>query len=378
MRALASVIVLAAAACSEDPAAPGVDLTQPPVVDVDVGPAPLLSAYNLFAWDAATSTFAFNPTGERIAPYELNTALFSDFALKQRALYVPPGAASTYDGSGVFELPVGSAIVKTFAFPADLRDPAVDVTLVETRLLMRAADAWKAYVYIWDADQQDAVLSPAGETRDIAFVDATGTARTAHYQVPQHNQCESCHARERAAGGPVEKALPIGIAARHLNRDGQLEQMATQGLLAGLPSAAELPVATDFRAIEANGVGGLDGPALDRAARDYLDINCAHCHNPRATQGMTSQLYLNHDNTDQFRLGVCKRPGSAGPGNGGLDFDIVPGAPDESILLFRLHTDQVGAMMPLLGRSLTHERGSELVRAWIAGMPANDCVTPSP
>jgi hypothetical protein len=88
---------------------------------------------------------------------------------------------------------------------------------------------------------------------------------------------------------------------------------------------------------------------------------------------MTSQLFLNHDNTDRFHLGVCKLPGSAGTGNGGLKFDIVPGDPDASILHFRTDTAKVGAMMPLLGRSLVHSRGIELIRAWIAGMPPDGC-----
>jgi hypothetical protein len=90
---------------------------------------------------------------------------------------------------------------------------------------------------------------------------------------------------------------------------------------------------------------------------------------------MTSQLFLNHDNTDVFHLGACKRPGSAGTGTGGFTFDIVPGDPDTSVLYFRIATSKVGAMMPLLGRSLTHARGAELVHAWIAAMPADSCGT---
>ena len=90
-------------------------------------------------------------------------------------------------------------------------------------------------------------------------------------------------------------------------------------------------------------------------------------------QGITSQLFLNHDNEDRFHLGVCKRPGSAGAGTGGFVFDIVPGDAATSILYFRTSTDQVGAMMPLLGRSLIHRRGIELLQAWIAAMPAEPC-----
>ena len=89
---------------------------------------------------------------------------------------------------------------------------------------------------------------------------------------------------------------------------------------------------------------------------------------------MTSQLFLDQANTDLFHLGMCKRPGSAGVGNGGFTFDIVPGSPDTSILYFRTDTTKLGAMMPLLGRSLTHERGAELLHAWIAAMPMTDCV----
>ncbi|MBC7171887.1 MAG: hypothetical protein H5U40_05655, partial [Polyangiaceae bacterium] len=90
-------------------------------------------------------------------------------------------------------------------------------------------------------------------------------------------------------------------------------------------------------------------------------------------QGVTSQLFLDRYNTDTFRLGVCKRPGSAGAGTGGLTYDIVPGDAEASILYFRVETEEVGAMMPLLGRSLTHAPGAELVRDWINAMDPVSC-----
>src|SRR5262249_5411271 len=143
----------------------------------------------------------------------------------------------------------------------------------------------------------------------------------------------------------------------------QLDRLVELGMLTGAPAPADIPAAYDFRPIETGGVAALAPAEVEAAARAYLDINCAHCHNPQGVQGMTSQLFLNHDNADAFHLGACKRPGSAGTGNGGLTFDIVPGDPDASILYFRTDTSKVGAMMPLLGRSLTHARGAELLRA---------------
>jgi len=353
--------------------------SEPVKVDLDAAPPALLSSYNLFTWDPKTG-FAWN---DRVIPYDVNTALFSDYALKQRAIYIPDGATASFQPDAALDLPVGSAVIKTFYYPADFRAPGEAFSLIETRLLVRHADGWHPLPYIWDAEQHDAVLTPAGEVRAISFIDAAGAAQTANYLVPQRNECQNCHAVQADATSPVELVL-LGVKARHLNRAydyggdvgsrNQLDRLTELDMLAGAPATATIPAAYDFRPIEASGPGAVGPAELDLAARSYLDINCAHCHNPRGVQGMTSQLFLDHGSTDLFHLGVCKRPGSAGSGNGGFTFDIVPGDPDTSILYFRTDTTKVGAMMPLLGRSLTHSRGAELLHAWIAAMPANDCV----
>ncbi len=379
---LIAAAALATTSCGEKPQASRVDLTRPVQLSLESEPLPQLSSYNLFAWDPQTG-FRFN---QRVVPYDLNTALFSDQALKQRAIYIPEGAAASYQPELAFEFPVGTVVIKNFYFPADFRAPNENLKLIETRLLVRHADGWHPLPYIWDAEQHDAVLSPAGEVRALSFVDSDGTPRVANYLIPQRNQCENCHAR-RADAFAAPAIVAIGLKARHLNRSydyggsiglkNQLALLSELGMLTGLPALESVPAAYDFRPIEAAGVAALSPTDVEPASRSYLDINCAHCHEPNAVQGDTSQLFLNHGNADLFHLGVCKRPGSAGEGNGGLTFDIVPGDPEHSILYFRTHTDQVGAMMPLLGRSLTHQRGAELLAAWIAAMPKNDCVTPT-
>jgi uncharacterized repeat protein (TIGR03806 family) len=373
-------LIASLGACGSDDEAPAIPDAGfgPVVVDVAQPPPERLSSYRFFTW-SPTAGFAFN---ERVVPYDLNTALFSDYALKQRAIYVPPGASAVYRDDLAFEFPVGSVLIKNFYFAADMRAPDANRTLIETRLLVRHADGWHPLPYIWDADQQDAILSPAGEVRSIAFVDADGEAQSASYLIPQRNQCESCHARKETSTSPLE-LVAIGTKARHLNRAydfggtvgsrNQLQYLAELGILTGLPAMEAVPTAFDFRPIEVGGVAAVPAEDVDRAARSYLDIGCAHCHNPHGVQGVTSQLFLDQANADPFRLGVCKRPGSAGSGTGGFTFDIVPGSPETSILYFRTATEQVGAMMPLLGRSLTHKRGAELLHAWIAAMPPDDC-----
>jgi hypothetical protein len=60
---------------------------------------------------------------------------------------------------------------------------------------------------------------------------------------------------------------------------------------------------------------------------------------------------------------------AAGRGSGGRDFAIQPGAPDASILIYRMESTDPGIAMPELGRATVHQEGVALVREWIAEMP---------
>ncbi len=347
---------------------------EPVQVDIDAARAPeQLSAFRFFRYQ--DGRFEYN---SGVVPYALNTPLFSDYALKARAFWIPPGTQIRYESLATFDFPVGSALIKSFIVAPDLRQPERSPTLVETRVLIRHADGWRAYPYLWREDQTDADYFVRGRVSAVSFIDPDGVPRTAQYLVPQRNQCATCHELLDAQGDP--QISLIGPKARHLNRvhdhgDGpinQLDHWAELGLLTGLPPDAERPRAFDFERV-ATGTRSLTAMEIELGARDYLDINCAHCHNPRAVQGVTSQLYLNADNTDPFRLGICKEPGSAGSGAGGRRFDIVPGQPDASILIYRTESETAGELMPLLGRSLRDTHGAALLRAWIGQMPPRSC-----
>ena len=94
-------------------------------------------------------------------------------------------------------------------------------------------------------------------------------------------------------------------------------------------------------------------------------MNCAHCHNPDGP-ARTSGLDLRYTQDDPSKVGFWKTPVAAGRGSGGRLFDIVPGKPDESILMYRLESMEPGIMMPELGRRLVDTAGVSLVREWIA------------
>lgn len=356
---------LALSACVDD----GVDSS-----DTGGDPVEMLSDLGLFEYQG-DGVFEY---AEGIVPYDLNTALFSDHALKDRAIAFPDGQPATYAADAAFDFPVGTVLIKSFSFPADLRAPDVDRKIIETRLLTRTDQGWDARPYVWDESESDAVYAPGGKTVDVTLIDESGETLAFTYLVPQKNQCASCHELYDDQGDRY--VTPIGPKARHLARtntyDGvevdQLDHLAGLGLLVGLPD--EVPAAYDFRDVLARGVDALSDEEAEKATRDWLDVNCAHCHNPKGINGVTTQLWLNHDNQDQFHLGVCKRPGSAGAGGLDRTYDVVPGDHEASILWYRMSMVGEGAMPPL-GRDTTYPPASDLVARWIDAMEG-DCTTP--
>lgn len=316
-------------------------------------PAKLLSDYGLFADGAA------QVPGERVVAYELISPLFTDYAHKFRFIYVPEGKTAAYDDTEVLDFPVGSALVKTFAYPADFRKPEENIRLLETRLLIHQAEGWVTWAYVWNEDQSDAVLKVAGATIPVSWTDESGATRGIQYVVPNKNQCKGCHVLDKAVS-------PIGPKARNLNRDNvysgssqnQLAHLSAIGFLTGAPSpdqAPRVPAPDDVTA------------SLDARARAYLDVNCAHCHREEGPAS-TSGLFLTYGETRMNQVGVKKRPVAAGRGSGDLAYDIDPGHADRSIIPFRMESVDPGVMMPELGRTVAHAEGVKLISDWINSM----------
>ena len=338
----ATLLVLALAACGREAGGPDMD-----VILADK-PARTLSEYGLFR-DAAARQPA-----EGVVAYDLVNPLFSDHASKHRLVHVPDGKAAAYRETDVFDFPVGTVLIKTFAFAPDMREPTVNERYRETRLLIRKADGWAAFPYVWNAEETEAVYAPAGAWLDLSFIDPSGEAIGIDYRVPNQNQCKTCHQLGDAIA-------PIGPKARNLNHTGpsghaQLADWAARGLLDGLPDAPpEVPTVSDARA------------SLDSRARAYLDINCAHCHRAEGSAS-NSGLFLEYTEASPTKIGIGKHPTAAGRGSGDAAVVIEPGAPDASILTYRMASTEAGVAMPELGRAVVDEDGLALVRDWIAGM----------
>lgn len=333
-----SLALLAASALAFGGAIAG-GAVQPPVVVNDA----------LVLGDSMPRTLAefgfFHDAGARrpargVVPYELNTPLYSDGADKLRFIYVPDGTQLTADGDGLLQFPVGSAIIKTFAFGDGEKQ-----RFIETRVLLHRAGGWVALPYRWNEEQTEARLALAGARLPITRPDGMQIS----YRVPNKNQCKTCHSK----GGEV---IPIGPKARNLSRE-WLAQMVEAGRLAAVPKGSD--VLPDWNRRE--------GAPVEALARAYLDVNCAHCHQPGGGAS-NSGLDLRWEVDDPHALGIRKPPVAAGRGAGGLKVSIAPGDPDASILVYRMDSAEPGIAMPELGKSTVDGDGVAVVRDWIAHM----------
>jgi len=292
-----------------------------------------LAEFGFFADPAGRS-----PNAGLVA-YELNTPLWSDGADKLRYIYVPEGSTITADGEGLLRFPVGSALIKTFAFGEGEAQ-----RFIETRVLLHRADGWVALPYRWNADQSEAQLALAGARVPVT----TAAGAQISYRVPNKNQCKTCHSKDEAV-------LPIGPKARNLSPE-LMDELVAIGRMDERPAAVRtLPVWGD------------DSAPTQALARAYLDVNCAHCHQPGGGAS-NSGLDLRWEQEDPHAIGIDKPPVAAGRGSGGHAVSIAPGDPDASILVFRMASSEPGIAMPELGRSTTDHRAVAVMREWIAGM----------
>ena len=298
-------------------------------------PASTLSAYGLFS-DAA----AFNPV-DRVIGYDLINPLFSDHAAKTRLVFVPEGETADYREQDVLALPVGSVLIKSFGYRETGR--------IETRLLIHKAQGWTAYPYVWNEDHTEAHYAPIGAKREVEITAPDGELLNFTYAVPNQNQCKTCH----QAGDVI---IPIGPKARNLGA-GQIESWTEAGILSGAPMS--------FAAMPSIAHG--QGTTASRA-RAYLDINCAHCHKADGAAS-NSGLWLTWEEDSAVKLGIGKHPTAAGRGAGQLTRVIEAGLSGESILSFRMASDQPGVAMPELGRRIVDTEGVDLINQWIDKLP---------
>ena len=238
---------------------------------------PLLSQTGVFS-----NTPSMIPTNGLI-PYNPNTPLWSDGAVKTRWMALPYNGGADTSGqqigfatNGEWSFPSGTVFVKHFALVTDQTNPNAPLRRLETRLLVRDINgAVYGVTYKWRPDNSDADLLSASLTENILITNATGVSTQTWYY-PSPADCLQCHK-------PVANYV-LGVKTRQLNgnytypssgvTDNQLRVFNRLGLLN--PAIDEAQISTYAQMVS---VTNLAADVTNRF-RSYVDANCAQCHRP--------------------------------------------------------------------------------------------------
>lgn len=341
--------------------------TSPVKVDLTQVPYPKLSDYHFFEGDMKNQVPSLN-----VIPYAPASSLFTDYAHKKRFVWMPIGVKATFNGdSNVLELPVGAALIKTFYY--EKVQPSNTTRILETRIMIRKATGWIFANYVWNEAQTEALLDLSGSFVNISWKDESDIVKTTDYRIPSEVQCIICHKNTEEVGGITQTIhIPIGIKPQNLNfnytygtsSQNQLTKWIEQGYL---ENSFTLPTENNTT-IDYNDTS----KSLEKRARSYVDINCAHCHqNGKHCDYRPMRFAFSETGNVNglTNMGVCVDTQDMQDFAPALSKIVTPGNINRSMLYHRLNTTNEAYRMPLHGRTVIHEEGLTLIGQWINSLP---------
>jgi uncharacterized repeat protein (TIGR03806 family) len=292
-----------------------------------------------------------------VIPFDLNAALWSDFAGKERWLALPDGTTITILPDGDFEFPVGTMLLKLFKMG--------DRNLETRFFIHHSQDVWVGYAYKWNPGQTDADLVAVDADESVRAFPAQGPNGELTWTIPSRADCMRCHnpAANDALGPELGQLnrnylYPSGVVAnqldtwKHIGLFSASTPMPTVRPL--LPPYAQNPDATETE-----------------RARSYLHLNCGFCHRkPGGPGGGPDDLRANIPEA-AFLASICSQTPTAGDlgVDGGLI--VTPGDAEHSILWLRMAGMPADKRMPPLATAITYTVGMGIVRQWINTL--SDC-----
>ena len=321
-------------------------------LDLDKFPYNKLSDYNFFE-----GTLNAIQPGYGVLPYKPISSLFTDYALKERFVWVPVGETARFvQDNKSLDFPVGSALIKMFYYNNVL--PTNTTRIIETRVMVKTQNGWDFAEYVWNDAQTEAFLET---TEDGGYTEVNwlkdGQERFVNYRIPAKQQCVICHTNDF-------ETLPLGIKPQNINSmlsydDGsnnQLQKLIDFGYLEDALPESILTV-VDWKDAS---------KSLEQRAKSYIDINCANCHIDGG-QGDYRVIRLGYSDTvnNDENAGVCVDADTPIPGLMGQKH-IAPGDPENSIIYYRMSvTGDQPYKMPQFGQSLVHTEALVVLEEWI-------------
>ncbi len=236
-----------------------------------------LSAYNIFQGVASNLVPSNN-----FHLLELTSTLFTDYSYKQRLVKVPQGEQIQKLSNDSLDFPDGTLLVKTFFYYNDERDTSLGKRIIESRLLIKQNSKWNVATYIWNRSQTDATLDLNGAETQVNWINTNGRTLSTLYNVPSETECMTCHQSNSSL-------TPIGPKLRNLNRIverngsniNQLNHIQAAGILSEFP-LDQISKMVDYKDSNAS---------LSTRGRAYLEMNCAHCHNPNGWEAANRRRF---------------------------------------------------------------------------------------
>ncbi|WP_203293802.1 fibronectin type III domain-containing protein [Luteirhabdus pelagi] len=264
--------------------------------------------------------------------YELNSTLFTDYAKKQRLVRLPEGQKMRYNGNDLQPIfPDNTLVSKTFYYLNDETDPNSGKRIIETRIFLKVNGTWQAGNYLWNEGMTEATYTENGSNVPISYIDGDGDTQNISYEVPSQQDCFTCHNNNGTT-------RPIGMKLRSMNfvpsytNQNQIDFLLGNGFLEGVTSSevSTLPDWTDTN------------NDIFARGRAYIDINCAHCHQPGGA--------VNNFNLD-FRFETPFEDTAIYANRGEIEARIQSTVPTY--------------MMPQLGRTVVHEEAVTMLLEYL-------------
>jgi uncharacterized repeat protein (TIGR03806 family) len=334
-----------------------VDIKATPIspvsLDLSCVPYQTLSKYNFFDGNMSDLIPVYG-----VLPYKIISPFFIDYAKAKTFVWMPKGSKASYiNDYSVLDFPNGAVLITTHYFENVL--PQNNSKMIETRLLIKKEREWILANYAWDEDQTEALYTTEGSYVDIEWLQ-NNVVNTVNYRIPSYSECFTCHNK-------YDVIIPIGPKPQNINHSisycngvkNQLDKWAEFGYLdnnypKNIVSTVNWEDTTQ---------------PINLRVRSYFDINCAHCHSDQGYCEYASMRFEFNQSSDIDNLGVCVESGFYI--NSGISQVVHPGDTDKSALFFRINSIEEQYKMPILGRTMRHNEGIQLIEEWINSL--NSC-----
>ncbi|MER2492445.1 starch-binding protein [Catenovulum sediminis] len=271
-----------------------------------------------------------------VIEYDVNSDGWFDGLQSRHFIAIPNDSTIAFSADNLWDLPVGSVLVKHLELPITVSETSAFETSV---LFKQNSGNWAAANYHWNNEGTDANLVEQAFT---ANVDQFYQGATLNHdrRVRSGAECTSCH----LGTGSKE---PLAVNSEQLNKsynyqgfnENQLDAFNQIGLFdSNIGFAANYPTLPD---------PSDNSASIDSRARAYLETNCSHCHD-----GSLMDLNYATAVTDMDIMNVKR----------GSVYRMLPFDHTAS-LLYTYQNDDANRMPK--GSELSNPLAEEIMRLWI-------------